>query len=129
MDYIKKEMLEIYKPISNMDWMNYKLVKKEITFHHIQKRVDNGKREIENGALLMPVGHEYLHLIERYDIDRYILINKLFKSINRQRYEPTRSQRELMEYVLKEFENLHKGEKNKKGMLIIKRKYTERYFY
>ena len=129
MDYIKKEMLEIYKPISNMDWMNYKLVKKEITFHHIQKRVDNGKREIENGALLMPVGHEYLHLIERYDIDRYILINKLFKSINSQRCEPTRSQRELMEYVLKEFENLHKGEKNKKGMLIIKRKYTERYFY
>lgn len=129
MDCIKKEMLEIYKPISNMDWMNYKLLKKEITFHHIQKRVDDGKKVIENGALLMPVGHEYLHLIERYDIDRYVLINKLFKSINSQRYEPTRSQRELMEYVLKGFEDTHKEDMDRKGRLIVKKKYIERCFY
>ena len=48
MDNIKKQMLQIYKPLSNLDWMNYKIIKKDITFHHIEKRSDGGKRTIEN---------------------------------------------------------------------------------
>ena len=128
MDNIKKEMLAIYRPISDMDWMNYKLVKKDVTFHHIQKKVDKGRKDVENGALLMPVAHEYLHLIERCDVDRYIFINKLFRSINEQRSEPTRSQREVMEYLLKEFERIHKWDKDRKGRLLVKRKYMIREF-
>lgn len=49
------QMLKIYKPISGLDWMNYKLVRKDLTFHHIIKAEHQGKRVISNGALLMPV--------------------------------------------------------------------------
>lgn len=49
---IAREMLRIYKPISDMDWMNYKLVRKNVTCHHIVKREDGGRLEQSNIALL-----------------------------------------------------------------------------
>lgn len=128
MDKIKQEMLKVYKPISNLDWMNYKLVKKDITFHHIQKRSSGGKRTIENGALLMPVAHQYLHLIEFRDIETYELINNLFKVVNSQRHEPTYEQRLAMEYLLREFESVHRWDKGHKGKLLLQRKYLKRDF-
>ena len=124
-----REMLKIYKPISNLDWMNYKLVKKDITFHHIVKAENQGKRTIENGALIMPVGHQYLHLIECKDIETYIAINKIFKYVNQQMCEPTREQREIIEYLLQEFEKVHRWDKGNKGKLLIQRKYLERSLY
>lgn len=129
MDSIKKEMLKIYKPLSNLDWMNYKLVKKDLTFHHIVKSEHGGLKTIDNGALLMPVGHQYLHLIEYKDIDTYIAINKIFKFINEQHYEPTLEQREIIEYLLRQFEYKHKEDKTSKGKQLIKYKYLERSLY
>lgn len=126
MTEITKEMLKIYKPYSNMDWMNYKLVRKDLTFHHIVKRENGGKREISNGALLIPVAHQYLHLIEYKDKETYNAINKIFYYINQQRYEPTQEQREIIEYLLQEFEKVHKNDKNSKGKTIIQYKYRQR---
>lgn len=127
MDRIRIEMLKIYKPISGLDWLNYKLVKDKVTYHHIIKRESNGKRTIENGALLMPVAHQYLHLIENKDIDTYIGINKIFEYINQQQYEPTQEQREILEYMLKQFEFQHRFDKGSKGKILIKHKYLERW--
>ena len=127
MKNITKEMLKIYKPYSNLDWLNYKLVKKDLTFHHIQKKEFGGRQVIENGALLMPVGHQYLHLIEYKDIDTYIAINKIFEYINQQRAEPTEDQRKIIEYLLQQFESEHKWDKGSKGKLLIQRKYLQRY--
>lgn len=124
---ITREMLHIYKPLSNMDWMNYKLVRKDLTFHHIVKREDGGKKVITNGALLMPVAHQYLHLIEYKDIETYNAINKIFGIVNQQEYEPTREQREIIEYLLQEFEKVHKNDKNSKGKNLIQYKYKRRY--
>jgi len=129
MDSIKKEMLKIYKPISNLDWMNYKLIKKDITYHHIVKKEHGGLKTIDNGALLMPSGHEYLHLIEFKDIETYNAINKIFRFINNQRFEPTREQREIIEYLLQKFEKEHKEDKTSKGKQLIKYKYLERSLY
>ena len=129
MDSVKREMLKIYKPISNLDWMNYKLIKKDITYHHIVKAEHQGKRTINNGALIMPVGHQYLHLIECKDIETYIAINKIFKYVNQQMCEPTREQREIIEYLLQEFEKVHRWDKGNKGKLLIQRKYLERSLY
>lgn len=126
---VKNKMLKIYKPISNLDWMNYKLIKKDITFHHIVKRENGGKEEITNGALLMPIAHQYLHIIEYKDIETYIAINKIFKFINNQQCEPTREQREIIEYLLKQFEYEHIKDKTSKGKQLIKYKYLERSFY
>lgn len=126
MKRIKKEMLQIYKPYSNLDWLNYKLVKKDVTLHHIIKRVDNGRMEIPNLALIMPVGHQYLHLIEYKDIETYITLNKIFKIINKQKAEPTPDQRQIIEYLLQDFEYKHRYDKNSKGKLLIKREYKDR---
>lgn len=127
MDRTRKEMLKIYKPISGLDWLNYKLVKDKVTYHHIIKRESNGKRTIENGALLMPLAHQYLHLIENKDIDTYIGINKIFEYINQQQYEPTQEQREILEYMLRQFEYQHRFDKGSKGKILIKHKYLERW--
>lgn len=126
MKKITNEMLKIYKPYSNLDWLNYKLIKESVTFHHIEKRENSGKREIQNGALLMPVSHQYLHLIEYKDIKTYDAINKIFKYINQQRHEPTREQREIIEFMLGEFESIHRWDKNSKGKILIKYKYKNR---
>lgn len=128
MNKLKQEMLKIYVPSSNLDWMNYKLIKKDLTFHHIQKREHNGKKEITNGALLMPIAHQYLHLIEYKDENTYIALNKIFKYINEQQHEPTTEQRRIIEYLLREFEKVHKWDKSAKKTLIIQRKYLKRDF-
>lgn len=109
-----------------MDWMNYKLVKKDLTYHHIVKREDGGKQEIDNGALLMPIAHQYLHIIEYKDIKTYNAINKIFKFINEQQYEPTLDQRQIIEYLLRQFEEEHKADINSKGKLLIKYEYKNR---
>lgn len=122
------EMLKIYKPISHLDWLNYRINRKsELTFHHIQKKEDGGSKDISNGALLIPTSHQYLHLIECKDIDTYITLNKLFKIINNQLTEPNQEQREIIEYLLKDFEEEHKWDKNSKGKLLIQKKYKERW--
>lgn len=127
MKAVTREMLKIYKPLSEMDWMNYKIVRKEdLTFHHIQKREDFGKETIENGCLLLKHSHQYLHLIEYKDERTYDAINKIFKYINQQRHEPTREQREIIEFMLREFESVHRWDKNSKGKILIKYKYRDR---
>lgn len=126
MKQITREMLQIYQPISNMDWMNYKLVKKDLTFHHIIKKCDGGREELSNGALIMPIGHQYLHIIEYKDYKTYKHINDVFKLVNKQEYEPTLEQREIIEYLLRQFEDKHRSDKNSKGKLLIKHNYLER---
>lgn len=127
MNKITKEMLHIYKPISNLDWMNYKLVRNQLTFHHIEKKENGGKKDISNGALLMPTPHQYLHLIECKDIKTYIALNKIFKVINNQLSEPNQEQREIIEYLLQDFEYHHRNDKNSKGKTLIQKKYKERW--
>ena len=125
---IKQEMLKIYKPVSHLDWMNYKLVKTEVTYHHLIKECDGGKKTIDNGALLMPIAHQYLHLIENIEIEAYVRLNEIFKVVNEQRYEPTPEQRAMVEYILQVFESVHKWDKGKKGKILVQRKYLKRGF-
>ena len=70
--------------------------------------------------------HQYLHLIEYKDIATYEAINKIFRYVNDQRYEPTREQREIIEYLLREFEKVHRNDKNSKGKPLIQYKYKKR---
>lgn len=123
---IKQEMLKIYKPVSHLDWMNYKLVKTEVTYHHIQKESDGGKKTVENGALLMPIAHQYLHLIENIEIEAYVRLNEIFKVVNEQRHEPTPEQRAMVEYILQVFESVHRWDKGNKGKILIQKKYLKR---
>ena len=74
----------------------------------------------------MPVAHQYLHLIEYTDIDVYNAINKIFACVNYQGFEPTDGQRDVIEYLLREFERVHRWDKGRKGKLLIQRKYKDR---
>lgn len=127
MKEITKEMLRIYYPISNLDWMNYKLIRGQVSFHHIVKRSDGGKRKTQNGAILMPQAHEYLHIIEYKDLKTYEMINKLLKIINTQLHEPNLEQRNIIEYLLLEFEDKYKNILNANGKILIKEKYLKRW--
>lgn len=126
MKEIAIEMLKIYKPVSNLDWMNYRLVKNDITMHHIIKREHGGKLEIDNLAILITTSHQYLHIIEYRDIDTYNAINKLFRYINQQRREPTEEQRQIIEYLLQGFEEKHKDDINAKGKKMIRKSFLRR---
>lgn len=126
MKEIAIEMLKIYKPVSNLDWMNYKLVKNDITMHHIIKREHGGKLEIDNLAILITKSHQYLHIIEYRDIETYNAINKLFRYINQQRREPTEEQRQIIEYLLQGFEEKHKDDINSKGKKMIRKSFLRR---
>lgn len=126
MKKITRDMIKIYKPL-DFDWLNYKVTpSNKLTFHHIVKKSNGGKQEISNGALITEIGHQYLHLIECREIETYILLNKIFKIINNQKAAPTKEQRELIEYLLREFESLHKNDKNSKGKKLIQYKYLKR---
>lgn len=127
MDKITKEMIKIYQPL-DYDWMNYKINRNSnLTYHHIIKDCNGGKRSIENGALLIEVAHQYLHLIECKDIDIYIGINKMFEMINKQKSSPTKEQRETIESMLLYFEYKHRNDKNSKGKNLIQYKYKKRF--
>ena len=127
MKKITKTMLHIYKPISGLDWMNYRIVKKDMTAHHIKKREDGGLLIIPNVAPLMNTSHEYLHIIEYKEKLIYKALNDMFRIINQQGHEPTQEERFVIEYLLQEFEQLHKEDINSKGKKLIKAKYLERW--
>lgn len=126
---ITRNMLEIYKPLSGLDWMNYKIVRKEdLTFHHIVKKENGGKNRINNGALLMPVGHTYLHLIESVDFTTYETLNNVFAAINKQGYEPTFEERFAIETLLYSFEYRYKDKYTSNGKRLIKYEFMNRDF-
>ena len=122
------KLYNIYVPNSNLDWMNYRITRKQdLSFHHIVKKEHGGKATIDNGALLTINAHNYLHIIEQKDITTYAYINKMFEIINKQLHEPNPDQRFVIEYLLKEFERNHIEDKNSKGKLLIKKEWLERW--
>ena len=128
MKHIVREMLKIYVPESGLDWMNYRIVRENVAFHHIVKKAEGGKRRIDNGAILQSnTSHPYLHLIEHVDIDTYIELNEMFRKINMQGKEPTLMQRGVIEDILLSFEEIHRWDKGRDGELLIKRKYLKRW--
>lgn len=127
MKKITREMLKIYKPLSGLDWMNYRITRNQLTFHHIIKKSDGGREVVENGAILMSNPHQYLHTIEFADYETYIALNKIFGYINEQKHEPTAEQRQIIEYLLRSFEEEHKEDVTSKGKMLIKPYYLQRW--
>ena len=102
-------MIKMYETNEN-DWMNYKIDNEDITFHHILKEELGGKYTLDNGALLTKRAHEYLHLIERFDLDIYEQINSILKDINTQKHAPNYRQKKKIDLLLLEFEMKYASE-------------------
>lgn len=126
-----KEMIKYYYPYSGLDWLNYQIKDMEnfsdVTYHHIIPKREHSKKDMKNGALLVAVSHQYLHLIEQMEIETFDDLNKILKDINTQKREPYHYQREDIEGLLQDFEDRHRWEKNKEGVLLIKKKYLKRW--
>ncbi len=114
-------MLKLWK-IKNMDWLGYEN-EERYSYHHIKKKSDGGKTTLENGAILHQSSHEYLHKIEYYDIEKYLILNTILKEINKQREQPSIEQLRLIKEVLLEFQNEYDGKLSSRNKLIIKQEY------
>ena len=118
---VLKLMIRIWD-MNTMDWLGYDNLEK-YSFHHLIKKSDGGQKIISNGAVLHQNSHSYLHTIENYDLDKYIYLNTILKTINEQKTMPTIEQLKQIRYVLKEFQNEY-GEKNSsRDKPIVKKEY------
>lgn len=119
-----KILVDYYGIEDGMDWMNFSIKNPhDLQFHHIKKKADGGKMIFSNGAILTPNAHKFLHTIEKYDINIYRGINKMFKLFIMQKSGPTLEQRYIMQEILRLFYQKFENEKTKKGKPIIKERY------
>lgn len=127
MKHLVIEMKHIWNT-NDVDWMGYKLNKGDsLSFHHIVKKENKGKFEIDNGALLNNnSSHPYLHLIETKDLELYVYLNNLLQNINTQRSFPSKQQLLAIDSILKQFEREHCSDKNSKGKYLIKNEFYDR---
>lgn len=120
-------LVEFYGIDDGMDWMNFYINNpRDLQYHHIIKKSDGGKMTLKNGAILTPDAHRFLHTIERYDIDIYNAIKKMFKLYVMQKASPTLEQRKMMQEILNIFYIRYENAKTKKGKLIIKEKFKNK---
>lgn len=104
-----------------MDWMNFPIHNPhDLQFHHIKKKADGGKMVFNNGAILTPDAHKFLHTIERYDIEIYNAIKRMFRLYVAQRSAPSLEQRIIMQEIIEMFYLKYQNAKTKKGKPIIK---------
>lgn len=119
-----KMLVGFYGIEDGLDWLNFPIIRpKELQFHHIKKKENGGTFEFNNGAILTPNAHRFLHIIERYDKDIYNKITKLFKLYVLQKNPPTIEQRKLMQELLNRFYIKHANTKTKKGKPVIKERF------
>ena len=122
-----KILVGYYGIDDGLDWLNFKIDNpRELQFHHIIKKSDGGKMTLDNGAILTPNAHQFLHTIERYDIEIYNAIKKMFKLYVMQKSSPTDEQRELMQIILNVAYLRFENAKTKKGKPILKERFKNR---
>lgn len=125
---ITNQMIEMWD-MTNTDWMGYEKGKKDIfTYHHLRVAKRNGgPLTIDNGAILCgDTAHPYLHVVERYDRDKFLYLTKVLIEVNDQRSMPTYNQLVRMDDVLNEFEREHSSDVNKKGHYLVRDSFTRR---
>ena len=108
MDSILEKLIEQYGMYS-VDWMGFKLSKNNpLTYHHIKKNSEKGKKTIENGAPLTRAAHRFLNDLEILNPDLYEEWNKLFKDINNSEAPPTTLHKNKIRALRKKGEKLEK---------------------
>ena len=126
MNTIIKDMRDIYR-LRGYDFMGYTYRNiNDLSFHHIVKECDGGKREISNGAALCrESSHPYLHLIEIREYGIYNAINSILQEIADQNSHPTRDQLIRIRRLLLEYEAYHIDDRNSKGKRLVKKQFIE----
>jgi len=95
------EMLEIYKP-NGIDWMDYRMTKKNpYTFHHIKEKRNGGRLTISNGAIITQNAHIYLNHLDANYHKIYMELNDMFKLLNMTMKPPTEDYYEEINHILR----------------------------
>lgn len=128
MNDITKLMILIYKLEKlGYDFMGYeKAGNGDYSYHHliIPKR-HNGPATVQNGAIIRRVPHDYLHIIERYDLELFNAITSEMVDMNVKGYLDMINIQNI-NALLCYFEREYSGEYTKKGHPIVKEEYTRR---
>jgi hypothetical protein len=89
-DKVIVRLINTFEP-NGIDWLGDEVSKDNpLTFHHIVKRENYGRKTLDNGALLTKRSHKFLHsVLESQDKETYLAINKEFKELNKTKQPPT----------------------------------------
>ena len=110
------------------DFMGYEFQRPEqLSFHHlIVPRRLGGLETLENGAVLRQnTSHNYLHTLERYDMDAFNAITSEMIDENIKGYLDIENLKAIDD-ILNCFEREYCSARTKKGHLLIKPEYTRR---
>lgn len=116
------------------DFMGYNFQNsRQLSFHHLIiphrhcKEAGLGEGYLEwNGAILrQDTAHDYLHTIERYDMDMFNAITSEMIDENVKGFLDIQNIM-YIDDILRNFEREYCGTRNKKGNRIIKPEYTRR---
>lgn len=128
MNDIVKLMIKLYKLDSlGYDFMGYDMDGNGMyTYHHliIPKR-QGGSYSVKNGAIIRRIPHDYLHIIEKYDLELFNLITSEMIDMNLKGYLDIINIIHIDE-LLSIFERDYSNKHSKKGTSIIKEEYTRR---
>ena len=109
-----------------MDFLGFRVNKtNNLTFHHLIIPNRNGGPIARwNGAIIQRIPHDYLHLIERVDYEKFCYLTSEMIDMNIKGYLDEENIRNI-HALLDEFEAQFGNEKNSKGKLLIKREYKQ----
>ena len=110
------------------DFMGYSFDNpQQLSYHHlIVPRRLGGPMTLENGAILRQnTSHNYLHTIERHDLDMFNAITSEMIDENIKGYLDMENLG-YIDDVLRQFEREYCGRRTKNGNPIIKEEYTMR---
>lgn len=119
-----------------MDFMGYRFNKNGCSFHHLIvpkrscKQLGLGDGYLFwNGAILMQTkgnsSHDYLHVIEHYDYDRFLAITSEIVEQNLLGKLDMNCLKNIHD-ILTSFEKEYKGKRTKKGYPIIREEFTSK---
>lgn len=110
------------------DFMGYEFQRSnQLSFHHlIVPRRNGGPMTFENGAILRQrTSHDYLHIIEQYDLDMFAAITSEMIDQNIKGYLDWENLKAIDD-ILRQFEKEYRGKRNAKGKPIIREEYVEK---
>ncbi len=123
-----KLMIKLYAlDTLGYDFMGYEMKDNGMyTFHHlIVPKKCGGSYSVKNGAIIRRIPHDYLHIIEKYDLEIFNLITSEMIDMNIKGYLDIENIYNINE-LLCIFERDYSNIKTKKGNSIIKEEYVRR---
>ena len=118
--------------IRETDFMGFYIDRKNekdyFSYHHLRTpKSKGGIRSIHNGSVLCRCSsHDYIHIIERYDMDVFDFIKGVMIEVNEQGYLPTSDQIVRINGALCCFEREYSGLHEPWGPPIIRENFARR---